>query len=998
MDIKEILKLKTTKILIVTIISVIIGFAISTKIMEAEKYRPLIISELSKATGKKVTIDGDIALNSTPILNLAEIIISDITIHDSKDNKNIDFIKAKKLVLDLSLIDFILGKVNFKAIELHDAKIDFINTNNSKESSEQNWSFIYSNFQGQKSVNIKQIAIKNSTISYQTNSDIYSFDKSNLNLILNKDVTISGNINFKENNLNVNSTITKLTSNNPDIALSLSNQGIDAKIKGSILKQDNNLQVKSSLQAKFTQTDLIGNLLSGISPFLTSMTSNNLKDPVSISSEINLSSKELELSNLKISSNGTNGVGTIKTSLQENQNNYIDLNFENIDLTNFISFDENNLAAFSDRILGNKDNSLADENQHNSFLDFNFIDQNNVSINFKANNIVTPNTSLKNVDFNFNSQAGIVNKGNISFNLENNKNSSEIKLNNLHFQKVDDIYVLLGDFSNKGSDINETIKLLNLQDIININGKNNYNIDSKIILSPKEISIFNIIGNIGEKGGFSGSIASTYDDMSHYNIDLKITDLSLNNLSTPLIKERISALVNKSNDEDYLSYFRWFRTLLSSYRIKLEFKNTEIENEKFDSLKTTCKLLPGSMSLKLDLNSDVADGIYQIDLTANQVKPTLETQVNSLHIDFDRLRPIIQSITQSDVPTANLDNNSFWSDERINIFRLNKYNAKFDFSVIDLKFNDKQLQNFRSIGNTSNNVLYLDNLYFKIYGGQVQAKGNISFFEQLFYQLSFNISNLRSKDILKDTGFAVDGIEGPASLTGSIITRGNSPKELISNLTLSSNFAAPKITITGLDNDVIVDVALRRKDADKTQVIKIIDKLLNNGTTILNNVNGTIKSKNGLLESNDINFKTRFSNAVFAMSLDLNNLTFSSNTQFIFSPYAYKNSVSYNLTKSGDLRKGLDKEIDKTSLLKYVKWQYSIVTDEDLAIEKKKIEEQKKILAEDPDNKDYLYYKLQEKINQTESNDDSNNKPAGNDVNNNNKQSEATDSPPKASN
>ena len=251
-----------------------------------------------------------------------------------------------------------------------------------------------------------------------------------------------------------------------------------------------------------------------------------------------------------------------------------------------------------------------------------------------------------------------------------------------------------------------------------------------------------------------------------------------------------------------------------------------------------------------------------------------------------------------------------------------------------------------------------------MYGGEFQSKGNISFFDKLLYQFSFSTSGMETKDIIKDIMPSLAGIEGPMAATGSIISQGNTMQSLVSRLNLSANFASPKITLNGIDSDSVVNLALRRKYVHKEKVLEMIDQNLNSGTTDLTRVEGNFKSSNGTISTNNLGFRTNLTNGVFAMSMDLNNLTLSSRTEFIFAPYSpYKENVDFSLIKTGSLKQGLNRSIDKPNLLKYVKWNYSIVTAEDIDAEKELAKKRLKYLSEDPDNKDYLYYKIQNQDN-----------------------------------
>lgn len=976
----QILVSRPARILAIVIILIVSSIHILSNLLDVEKYRQFIIDEISSITNKKVVINGPLSLDSIPILNIIKINIPNVIINEEKDGKIIDFLEAQSIIIETSMIDFFLNKIQLQTLEIKNAKFNFESYQINNQIIYKNWDFMYDS-NSKKLTKLNNINVSNASFIYKDIDSNYSYEKVNFTIKNNQNdgIEIKGNLPLYNGNSDIISKISTLKQDNSrEIQTQITNDGARIELQGSLIEMNNSFQMKANFKMNLTKPNIISHSLIKIAPFINSMTQVDLKDPLTINGKLNYFNKFIELIDLKISSHGTNGIGDMRLYLGEekDKNNFLNFKFDNIDISNFISFNGANLVkAFSDKALSD-DNNVISPISESSYINFALIDNENIDIKLIANKIEAGKINLQNLNFDFSTKTGLINSGNLSFGIQNNKHTANIKLSNLTFQKVDNIHLLLGDFNNEGSNVNETLKLLSLNDVIDIKGeKLDYNISSKIILSAKEISIFEILGKIGEHGSFNGSIASTHDEMSHYNLDLKFNDFELTNFSMPLIKQRISTLISKSKDDDYLSYFRWFRTLPSSYRIKLEFINAEIQDEKIDRLLLTCKLSPGIMSFKMDLKSGVADGVYQADVSANQLKPALDLKVNSLHLDFDRFKSLAfgfldnedSTITNSATPSTN-NINTIWPNDNLNIFRIYKYKAHVDFSVQDLKFGANQMNNFRAIGHTSNDVFYIDNWYFKAYGGEFQTQGNISFFDQLLYQFSFTTSGMKSEAILEDFFPNISGIKGAIASTGSIITKGESLSSLVSNLNISGNFIAPSLTINGIDSDGIVDVALRRQNVDKNKALTSIDTLLNNGTTDVSGLNGSFKASKGFLTTNDINFKTRFSSAVFAMSLDLNSLAFSSQTQFFFTPYSYKNNINYSVSKSGDLKGNIEKTIDEKDLVKYVKWQYGIVTAEDVALAKKLALDQKKYLSEDPDNKDYLYYKLQQ---QSDANKDS---------------------------
>jgi hypothetical protein len=951
---------KPFKIMAIIIILIAIALRLGAQVVGAEKYRLQILNHISTITGKVVKIDNNLLLKTVPITNTAKIIISGITLYDNFEGKDIKLIDGGNLILSVSLVDFYLGKIKLKNIEISDSKINIVKSN-LNDKNFKNWDFI--NDKGQFKNYIDQVtsfAIANSSISYVNNDLEKKISDVNLMIELGDVPKISGNVKLEENiKLNVNIDVKNFDKQSIKFVSTFEGEGIKSEFLGDLLADNENFQLKGKFTNNFKKSIFLNKAITNIFPFLKDMLREDFANPVSLNGDLELSSSSFAVSNLVYDSLNTKAQGSISRSAKDNLYN-VQLKFSSANL-------EDILSTNSDMIknqLRSQNFSEKAQDAKSGYLNFALIDDENVNIDLTFANIKWFTLQIRDFDFHFSTKKGQVNQGNLGFTVENEFHKTDFKLNNFNFTKVDDTHLLLGEFFNQGNNISETFKMLGMEDVFNIKGdKLKYSISSKIIISPKEISFFSIDGKVGDSGSFTGSLASTHDDMNHYNVDLVFADLYLENIVMPTAKDRVQTLLKKSASEEYLSYFRWFRTLDSSYRLKLQFQNTEFNGQKIKSLKFLCKLLPGSMVLESDLDTDFADGNYRIELYATQIKPALNLQVNSLKLDFEKFKQTFLSFIEQEpqpVLQDSQDANSVWDNNSLNIFRLYKYSTKFDLSIINLMLSDSQVSNFRAIGHTSNKVLYFDNLYGETFGGQFQSQGNISFYDQIVHQFSFNAANIDFKQFASVTFPTINAINGKFSATASLVTQGETLRDLFANLNLSAKIASPILNLDGIDVDQVVDVALKRQAIDKTKIFDVISDYLNFGKNDLNDVSGSFTATKGIVSTNDLFFRTRFSNAVLAATIDLNNLTVSSNSAFYFTPYTMKTPISFNVLLSGNLKTGLTKKFDRNMLDQYIKWAYNIVTDEDIAIAKKKIEDQKKMLSQDPDNKDYLFYKLEQ--------------------------------------
>ncbi|MEK6734818.1 MAG: AsmA-like C-terminal region-containing protein [Pseudomonadota bacterium] len=949
---------------VIFIVSIIILFFVSTRIvthvMGTEKHHQLIVDKISKFTdGKQIITNGNFQVETSPILNKASIIIPELKIIDKKNGSLQEFFSAKNFVINLSLMDFIFGNISFKSIKIKDANL-FLEIGQDET---KNWGFIYNSQNNNELLaDLDTVEISNINIFYKDNDLNLQFSRANLELDFNEkhNITLQGDFILNDNSFKLDAKIANKGNNKSQkFDFNLIGNGVNSKINGEVINNLNKFQADGDVSIILDKPYFVTKKLVKIFPFLSNaQIPDQLKEELNIKSKLSIADNSIQFNDLTIKSTNTNGNGDIKIFLKEKESFSLNMVFESLDLTNFFTLNNDEIL----RNLSNNNSEAAD-----SYLNFNIIDDANAAINIKANKITMNSNDIKNFQFDIKINKGIAERGNLFLDFNDSEYSTSIKLQNLNFQKIEDTHLVLGDFSNSGVNIDEALKLFKLNNYISIKGnKLNYNFDSKIIFSSKEISLFDINGSIGDSGSFIGSISSTHNDLNHYNFDLKFNDLKLADIELPSIKDKVAALAQKSASEDYLTYFRWFRTLSSTYKFKLEMNNTDINGQKIERLTTLCKLSPGIMNFKIQAKSDITDGIYQLDLTANELKPTLDIKTNVDHLKFEQLRSLMLNFLQKepDIAENTQATNELWSSKKLDIFHFYKYATNIDISIKDLQLNELNPTDLRFIAHTSNKILYIDDMYFKIFGGESQIRGNINFFDQLLYQFSYNTSGMESNDVIANFFPYIDGIKGKFAATGSIIMQGNTPKDLISSMQFTSNFIAPDFDIKDVDTDAIVEVALKRKNFEKDKVLTTLDNLLNSSKTKITDINGSLKGKNGIIKITNTTFKTRFSEGVYGMTLDLNNLTMSSNLIFVFAPYVGNTFVNFKIAYSGKLDEQLKREVDSKDLEKFVKNQYKIVTEEDIKEAKQLEDKRRKALAIDQDSKDFLYYKLKQKLEQ----------------------------------
>lgn len=928
------------------IILILLGLFLAPNFMSSSQYQAHLVAELERLTGKQVKIGEQVNISINPLLDSFTINANNLTITDFHKDGDINFISSNSLKASIPL-----HKLLFKDLQVTDVALDGANIN------------LLDIFKAQEKLqfvhNLDSIKLTNSQITLKNNK--YSDLALNIDINTNGSISLVGDATDQDKHINI---IAKISSakaqGDRDIEIDVVRDISTAIFKGS-LTAGNGIQLAAVI--RLAEPSILLRSSANFLPFMSGVIPDKFSEVVNVTFDLASLEKQVNIKNIKIVSSHTNGNGEIKFNLNDQLDLNAQLDFDNIDLTEILKSTPKKPNNIYDANLIGEDYVANNPGQANvsDFIDISLLDKLNLTLALNAKNIKFSNTNLQDFGLNIDVQQGKFGQSEVHFAFVNDKDKASIKINDINLQKIDNTNIILANFMSGGNNINEVFRLFNLQDYISLSNENlNYALTSKVVFAPLEMSIFNIAGQIGLKGNISGNIATKQDNstgLTDYQIDLSFNGLKLDNLAMPLLKEQLSSMLTKSNEDNYFSYFRWFRALPANYNIKLNFADTEFNNEKITSLSNSIILQPGSMSVTGKIDSSFAKLDYNMKLMAQAIKPSLTVQINGDNLDYTAFAKLFGAVVAKNQFAKQEDqvsDNSVWSDKNIDIFRINKYNAKFDIQLKNLSIATKSMNNFGFAGHTSNDIFYIDNLYGGIYAGQFSIRGNISFFDSMLYQASFTGGSITLQDLLANISPNLNIVSGPIDITGSIVTQGNNAKDLVANLNSSISFASGGLIINNIDADAIVDIALKRKAIAKDQAISDVTKNLNKGATSVRAVSGTITGTKGILETKDVSFKSRFTGAVYAAYVDLNNMTLSSNANFAFISMQGDKIINYNILQSGNLSQDLQNSIDDSALLDYIRHQYNIEPA------KKTIKEKAKVQPNNNHaNESYLYRLLE---------------------------------------
>jgi hypothetical protein len=935
-----------------------------------KKYTEIFVKELSEFIIEEVSVTKESEFSINPFLNKLDISFKDFVIKGLESNNNKDSFYAKDVVVSFRLTDIIAGNYNIRALKINDATINAggfkrsldVDALSTKVQSKENGLYY-----------LNKIEVTNSTLEDTKFFNLFSFTQ--LNLTINKKTNGAVKIlasaydnQYKMVNVfaNINA---KNQQNIRPIELSVKNDKNSMNIVGNLSVIEKKLSFNGGFKTRVVQPSLMISELVIFIPALNSILKEELTDAVLGSGDLFVDSHSLIIKNLKSISKGIEVYGNFAIFGEDNESRNrvsCDLDFIQLNLNHFFDYKEDTQAKSTEQDI---QSGFFLSDVENKFINFSILDKIQLDLKVTSKELLFRDLSILDTKINLNSQEGQIKEGGVSFIMNSKDSYSKTNISNLELDKVNEENFIIGDFVHEGNNINETLDLFGLKEYLTLKQKDlNYKISSKIIFAPKEVSLFDLKGEMDKHGSFTGSVATKKEVLTDYSFDIKFDNLKLTDFGMPIFKERAQILLDKSGDDNYYSYFRWFRALSATYNVRLEFNNTELGGEKIENFVNLVKFEPGIASFKGEIKSGFAEGEYDIEVLSKEITPSLSVSLVGDNLDFNRLNNLLSGFfkDEDDVSKELKDETAeikpeIWSSKDFNFFKIQKIKSKFDLELKNIQFGKKNIKNYRFVGHSFDEVLYVENLYLDIYGGAFQARGNISFFDKNLYQFSFSASNIEPKRIFMNLIPNFDSIAGQASLTGSFITQGNNPKEIVERLKASVNFLSPRLEVSGINADVVVDIALKRSHIEKESVLNDLDVALHQGETDIMDVNGSFSIKDGILEAKDTSFRTRFSNAAFVMSLDLNSLLMSSDVRFSFMPYNTQSPMIYSISNSGSLNKDNKAVEDTSSLLSFVKKQYNITSV--VKSPEKEVPNNDENIDESSDTNVYLYRQFKKREN-----------------------------------
>jgi hypothetical protein len=521
-----------------------------------------------------------------------------------------------------------------------------------------------------------------------------------------------------------------------------------------------------------------------------------------------------------------------------------------------------------------------------------------------------------------------------------------LELENFVSQKITGVDVLVGNVKLSGPDLFVPLKLFGVDPEytkIRSDNKTNqgYQLVSKVILSPQEATLYDF--NINNNGLIlTGRWTSQNHDpkLGKYNIELDIANLDLSDLSDNKLADIFSSMVTKSNQKNYYTHFVPIRQISSNGLIKLTVKDSKINNSPINNFYTEINFSPSRIDFKNNkIDTDFLKLSGDVSINAMTLRPSVNIDITSDLIDLDKFSAFFaDSIAkkEDDNNSLNGDSNSdyqdsqqsIWSRNQFKFFRFDKFDGNWNIKTSILKAYDYKMEQFDFSGLALNGTLYINQLKGFIMDGNLDTRGSLAMQDDL---LSVSLSVAFNDFLVNDLNLPVNiggGIGGAASLSGSLVSSGRSPFELVNNATSALTIAVRGASFSNFDMNKLIAIAtLSDNKIDKDNAVSQVALAYSSGKTALDAIDGYIIVSGGLANTKDMTFTQSFSNGTIEASLDIRYMLINSLITLNFRP-AINNLLSVKVSLKGDTN-NLQKDITDSDVISYLRSIYNIPIPED---------------------------------------------------------------------
>lgn len=883
-----------------------------------------IQSGFKEATGYGLAINGDVRVDLLP---LPQVTLNQTSISDS-DGYSYD---VGKIIVRTSIMSLISGKLSPSKVTLQDASFDYGDIKN-----------IISKTIGdtKNASSIPALELSNIDISFSQESgettDITGLNgRMTFSGLMGQNLFFKGGFSIDYLPYKIEATLNGFdeSGSSEEVDFILSNTYFNASFKGKLSSLFSNPNIVGKIGLTFGNENPQDKVNSGNIKALA------YQDDLKIHSDFSMSQKEINASNITISSNSiANASGGFNYTYGDSSEMIGNLSVEQFNLDQFL----------------NVDTTTQEANSGLNFLDMFFRSiMNNFSMNITKSSVGGLKFNVKQITYNKEQIKDLkfdtsISDGQILLNDFSCSMPGESQFKVLGSVTHNDIRPkFVGNLEMNVAKFDDFRKWLNI-DVSDefIKKANTMSLKTEVSLIPRNIKFEKIQASLGDSLMVGKlSIKNTGERRLNTKVSIRFNTINTDDfkLSTK-VDDVVTALFFYDADKtgklltDYTNDFRWLRVYPIDLNGEILVDNLIYKGHQIQNLQSAFRIEPNSIKLdrlifsdpKIDMDStinfnltafrpqiDVKSSIKKLDYNfATTLFPTDEELRKKLAFAVEKDKAIRESLTAASkeayINAEDLrekkteekieeekEKASKPALDRYNAYSMSNFNGTFDISGEGIAGVAMPLSSFNLKGSLNEGVIKFDSLSANVFSGKLDATGSIVITSAVpAVSFSYALNNF-DPSLLLGYYFDLHKISGYMSISGTVAGNGINSIELPRRLYGDIKVIGKKIRWQGFDlASIIKTVEYKMPYNQKLDNLKIS---IDNGETEFDDLKGNITFAKGVASLDNFELRNNRAAVNYLAKVDYINELINSLSKLSFIPVGYSSQINIDLSSKGKI-------------------------------------------------------------------------------------------------
>lgn len=272
-------------------------------------------------------------------------------------------------------------------------------------------------------------------------------------------------------------------------------------------------------------------------------------------------------------------------------------------------------------------------------------------------------------------------------------------------------------------------------------------------------------------------------------------------------------------------------------------------------------------SIQMDNENVTLKGTSTVVMNAAKPKILLDMNISALNLNyFASVTHNSQANVFENIDAPPAGNNYHWSAQKLDLTGLSSLDGDFVLAVRKLTHGSLVFDNIKIKAQLSNGLFKVASLAGNLYGGELEGSGSISSQAERTMDLKIALKNAHLKNIIPHRNeFKVT--QGLFSVAAALTSKGESQLQYVNNLSGNIDFNGADGKVNGADLQKVLNALTNIKDLNG--ILNLLDSSFSGGETSFKNLSGKVVFDKGIGDLQNCKLEAQGATATAVGKIDL---------------------------------------------------------------------------------------------------------------------------------